>query len=136
MVKRVLEYKTLEELKERYGKKNVTEKGVKGLYLLEEIKRNNESGKGIAPTSIRFVDRRGLKKEEVSKLETYVRREYQKEYSKVNKKKPKNNQGTNGNAPRELIRTTFNTYDLMQSPVEKTIRMLEKIINGERFFTM
>jgi hypothetical protein len=24
----------------------------------------------------------------------------------------------------------------MHSPVEKTIRMLEKIINGERFFTM
>lgn len=31
---------------------------------------------------------------------------------------------------------TFNTHDLMHAPVEKTIRMLEKIIAGERLFTM
>ena len=31
---------------------------------------------------------------------------------------------------------TFNTHDLMHAPVEKTIKMLEKIIAGERLFTM
>jgi len=37
---------------------------------------------------------------------------------------------------KEPFKGTFNTHDIMHSPVEKTIRMLEKIIAGERLFTM
>ena len=63
-------------------------------------------------------------------------KEYQRQYNLTHKKKARIGRGKNSDAPREVIRTTFNTNDLMHSPVEKTIRMLEKIINGERFFTM
>lgn len=37
---------------------------------------------------------------------------------------------------KEAFKGTFNTHDIMHAPVEKTIRMLEKIIAGERLFTM
>ena len=44
------------------------------------------------------------------------------------------------NAPfmyaREDVKGTYNTHDIMHSPVEKTLRILEKIIDGERLFTM
>ena len=63
-------------------------------------------------------------------------KEYQRQYNLTHKKKARIGRGKSSDAPREVIRTTFNTNDLMHSPVEKTIRMLEKIINGERFFTM
>ncbi len=63
-------------------------------------------------------------------------KEYQRQYNLTHKKKARIGKGKGSDAPREVIRTTFNTNDLMHSPVEKTIRMLEKIINGERFFTM
>lgn len=35
-----------------------------------------------------------------------------------------------------LSKSTFNTYDIMHSPVEKTLAMIDKILSGERFFTM
>ncbi len=35
-----------------------------------------------------------------------------------------------------FIKSTFNTHDIMHSPVEKTISMLDKILSGERLFTM
>lgn len=63
-------------------------------------------------------------------------KEYQRQYNLTHKKKARIGRGKNSDAPREVIRTTFNTNDLMHSPVEKTLRMLEKIINGERYFTM
>jgi hypothetical protein len=34
------------------------------------------------------------------------------------------------------IKSTFNTHDIMHSPVEKTLKMLDKILSGERLFTM
>lgn len=63
-------------------------------------------------------------------------KEYQRQYNLTHKKKARIGRGKGSDAPREVIRTTFNTTDLMHSPVEKTLRMLEKIISGERFFTM
>ena len=38
--------------------------------------------------------------------------------------------------PRLSYKGTFNTHDIMHAPVEKTIKMLQKIIAGERIFTM
>jgi hypothetical protein len=44
------------------------------------------------------------------------------------------------NAPfmysREDVKGTYNTHDIMHSPVEKTLRILQKIIDGDRLFTM
>jgi hypothetical protein len=64
-------------------------------------------------------------------------KEYQRQYNLTHKKKARAGRGKSSfTAPREVIRSTFNTSDLMHSPVEKTVKMLEKIIRGERLFTM
>ncbi len=63
-------------------------------------------------------------------------KEYQRQYNLTHKKKARGRGKSSFTAPREVVRTTFNTGDLMHAPVEKTIKMLEKIISGERLFTM
>ena len=64
-------------------------------------------------------------------------KEYQRQYNLTHKKKARVGRGkSNMIASREVVRSTFNTADLMHSPVEKTLKMLEKIIKGERLFTM
>lgn len=64
-------------------------------------------------------------------------KEYQRQYNLTHKKKARGGRGkVSFIAPREVVRNTYNTTDLMHSPVEKTLKMLEKIIRGERFFTM
>jgi len=64
-------------------------------------------------------------------------KEYQRQYNLTHKKKARGGRGkANFVAPREVVRMTFNTSDIMHAPVEKTLKMLEKIINGERLFTM
>lgn len=64
-------------------------------------------------------------------------KEYQRQYNLTHKKKARAGRGKSSFiAPREVVRTTFNTSDLMHSPVEKTIKMLEKVLKGERLFTM
>ena len=63
-------------------------------------------------------------------------KEYQRQYNLTHKKKARGRGKSSIDAPREVVRTTFNTADLMHSPVEKTLKMLEKIINGDRLFTM
>jgi hypothetical protein len=35
-----------------------------------------------------------------------------------------------------LSKSTFNTHDIMHSPAEKTLKMIDKILSGERLFTM
>ncbi len=63
-------------------------------------------------------------------------KEYQRLYNLTHKKKQRI-KGANGvEFVREPVRGTFNTHDLMHAPVEKTLKMLEKIIAGERYFTM
>lgn len=64
-------------------------------------------------------------------------KEYQRQYNLTHKKKARVGRGkSNMIASREVVRSTFNTTDIMHSPVEKTLKMLEKIISGERLFTM
>ena len=63
-------------------------------------------------------------------------KEYQRQYNLTHKKKAHGRGKSGFSANREVVRTTFNTADLMHSPVEKTLKMIEKIINGERLFTM
>ncbi|MEK7138180.1 MAG: hypothetical protein AAB787_01595 [Patescibacteria group bacterium] len=35
-----------------------------------------------------------------------------------------------------FFKSTWNTHDVQHSPVEKTITMIDKILSGERLFTM
>jgi hypothetical protein len=64
-------------------------------------------------------------------------KEYQRQYNLTHKKKARGGRGKSAfSASREVVRSTFNTADIMHSPVEKTLKMLEKIIRGERLFTM
>ena len=64
-------------------------------------------------------------------------KEYQRQYNLTHKKKARASRGKAGfSSNREVVRSTFNTAAIMHAPVEKTIKMLEKIINGERLFTM
>ena len=64
-------------------------------------------------------------------------KEYQRQYNLTHKKKARAGRGKSSfTAPREVVRSTFNTSDLMHAPAEKTVRMLEQIIKGDRLFTM
>ncbi|MCK5125078.1 MAG: hypothetical protein KAR42_02375 [candidate division Zixibacteria bacterium] len=63
-------------------------------------------------------------------------KEYQRLYNLTHKKKRGGRGKANFDCPRDATRMTFNTCDLMEAPVEKTVKMLEKIISGERLFTM
>ncbi|MCB2231369.1 hypothetical protein KQH82_11695 [bacterium] len=63
-------------------------------------------------------------------------KEYQRQYNLTHKKKARGRGKSSFSAPREVVRSTFNTSDIMHAPVEKTVRMLEQIIKGDRFFTM
>lgn len=64
-------------------------------------------------------------------------KEYQRQYNLTHKKKARAGRGkSNFVSAREVVRNTFNTADIMHAPVEKTLKMLEKIIKGERLFTM
>ena len=93
------------------------------------------------------------KEEKKGKLSTAeARREYQRRYYQMHKEKAKEYQrqynlrhkkkarGGRGKAsftcPREVVRTTFNSADIMHAPAEKAVRILDKIIKGERLFTM
>jgi len=123
------------------------EQTVSGRELLEK-----GVNPGTLPTTLSAVDMAGLSDQERKALITEIRREYQRQYYQKHKEKAKEYQrqynlthkkkarGGRGKAnfecPRETYRVTFNAADLMHSPVEKTVRMLEKIINRERLFTI
>lgn len=62
-------------------------------------------------------------------------REYQRLYYHAHKKKLRGADGEEEYVcPRESVRSTFHSVDLMRAPVEKSIRMLRQIIDGERSF--
>jgi hypothetical protein len=64
-------------------------------------------------------------------------KEYQRQYNLKHKKKARGGRGKSSFvAPREVVRSTFNSSDIMHAPAEKAIRILDKIIKGERLFTM
>ncbi len=66
-------------------------------------------------------------------------KEYQRQYNLLHKKKQRLPGAKGKNAlefKRDMIKMTYNTHDLMYSPAEKTIKMLQEIISGEKMFTM
>ena len=110
----------------------------------------NATAKTNTESAEQSTDKKGTERSKLSTAEArreYQRRyyqmhkekakEYQRQYNLTHKKKARGGRGKSSfAAPREVIRSTFNTSDLMHAPVEKTVRMLEKIIKGERLFTM
>ena len=63
-------------------------------------------------------------------------KEYQRLYNLTHKKKRGGRGKANFVCPRDAARMTFNPCDIMNSPVEKTLKMIEKIISVERLFTL
>lgn len=99
----------------------------------ESKPRTRKKGKGKlnTPEARRIYQRRYYQ------LHKEKAKEYQRQYNLTHKKKARGSRGkANFICPREAIRSTLNSTDIMHSPVEKTLHMLEKIINGERLFTM
>jgi len=93
--------------------------------------RKKGSGKLSTPEARREYQRRYYQ------MHKEKAKEYQRQYNLTHKKKARGGRGkANFSCPREVVRMTFNTSDLMHSPVEKTLKMLEKIVSGERMFTM
>ncbi len=106
----------------------------------------------IILTKTRRGQKEALPPEEAKRLRQYYFRQYylahrekakkyQRQYNLLHKKKPKGKRppGARGkNAmefKRDVMRMTYNTHDLMNSPAEKTLKMLQKIIAGEKMFT-
>lgn len=126
--------------------------GVASVDARELLYPGDNGKKRKMPTTLSEVMMDDISDEERKRLVTEIRREYQRQYYQQHKEKAKEYQrqynlthkkkarGGRGKAnfdcPRETVRSTFNTADLMHSPVEKTVKMLEKIIDGERMFTM
>ncbi len=64
-------------------------------------------------------------------------REYQRRYNLMHKKKVRMAGRLAGaNGLREPVRETFNASDIMQAPTEKSVKILQLILRGERYFTM
>lgn len=63
-------------------------------------------------------------------------REYQRQYSLKHRRKSTAPGCSSSGTGREAFRTVFNMGDIMQSPTEKSLKILEQILKGERFFTM
>jgi len=96
----------------------------------EEVKTDKKKGSLSTAEARREYQRRYYQ------LHKEKAKEYQRQYNLTHKKKARGKGKVGFAAPREVVRSTFNTTDLMHSPVEKTLKMLEQIINGDRFFTM
>ncbi|MCK4856469.1 MAG: hypothetical protein KAT58_00710 [candidate division Zixibacteria bacterium] len=66
-------------------------------------------------------------------------KEYQRQYNLLHKKKQRLPGAKGRNAldfVREPAKMTYNTHDIMHAPAEKTLKILQKIISGEKMFTM
>lgn len=112
-------------------KKSEASETVKETVANSDLSTSKEKGKLSTAEARREYQRRYYQ------MHKEKAKEYQRQYNLTHKKKARGGRGKSSFiAPREVVRHTYNTSDLMHSPVEKTLRMLEKIIGGERFFTM
>lgn len=103
-----------------------------GKSAAKDAKESTKKKKGLLST----VEARREYQRQYYQKHKEKAKEYQRQYNLTHKKKARGRGRTGFSASREVVRSTFNTTDLMHSPVEKTIKMLEQIINGERLFTM
>ncbi len=124
------------KIKTRAKKKTMAKDGlkIKASVKMEAkigIKAKKGKGKLSTPEARREYQRRYYQ------LHKDKAKEYQRQYNLSHKKKVRGGRGkANFVCPREVVRGTFNTADIMHAPVEKTLKILEKIISGERLFTM
>lgn len=113
------------------------------------LQRQTESGESPPAQSSTSDDKPRSKLSTAEARREYQRRyyqrnkekakEYQRQYNLTHKKKAQGGSGRGRkgkNAEREVVRTTFNEDDIMHAPMGKTLKLLEKIIKGERLFTM
>lgn len=64
-------------------------------------------------------------------------REYQRRYNLMHKKKARLAENFVGvSRRRQPVREMYHASDIMQAPTEKSVRILQLILNGERHFTM
>jgi len=64
-------------------------------------------------------------------------REYQRRYNLMHKKKARLADSYAGtNRIREAVREMYHASDIMQAPTEKSMKILQLILKGERHFTM
>jgi hypothetical protein len=111
--------------------KTVKKSGAKKQAVARTKAKTKTKGKLSTPEARREYQRRYYQ------LHKEKAKEYQRQYNLSHKKKVRGGRGkANFVCPREVVRGTFNTTDIMHSPVEKTLKILEKIISGERLFTM
>jgi hypothetical protein len=99
-------------------------------------RKGNSSTGDTKPGSLSTAETRRDYQRRYYQMHKEKAKEYQRLYNLTHKKKRGGRGKANFICPREAARMTYNTCDLMNSPVEKTLKMLEKIINGDRLFTM
>ncbi len=101
-------------------------------YLFQENTETRKGGKNFStPEARREYSRRYYQ------LHKEKTKEYQRKYNLSHKKlRRRKKRKADFTCPREFVRQTFNTSDIMHTPVEKTLKILEKIINGDCNFTM
>jgi len=64
-------------------------------------------------------------------------REYQRRYNLMHKKKARLAESCAGtNSIRQAVRETYHASDIMQAPTEKSMKILQLILKGERHFTI
>lgn len=138
-----------EEIQKTYGEQNTTPEGrIKGTFLLDNLTEIQ------IPSEIKYVDRKKLSSEDNKKILRLVRKEYQRKYYQENREKArayqkkyqeehskkrtqqgKNLRGTT-NQKREEIKKILTHHDIMYAPTEKSQKMLEDVLKGERFLIM
>lgn len=99
-------------------------------------RKGNSSTSDTKPGGLSAAEARREYQRRYYQLHKEKAKEYQRLYNLTHKKKRGGRGKANFICPREAARMTYNTCDLMNSPVEKTLKMLEKIIAGDRLFTM
>ena len=109
----------------------------KAAPAMTDVKSDSTQTRGATKLRLSTAEARREYQRRYYQMHKEKAKEYQRQYNLTHEKKARGGRGkTNFTAPREVVRTTFNTSDLMHAPVEKTVKMLEKIIRGERMFTM
>lgn len=112
-----------------------TNRAAKAESQKDAAKEKEDPGKGRLKLSTAEARREYQRK--YYQMHKEKAKEYQRQYNLTHKKKARLGRGKSSTtASREVVRSTFNTADIMHSPVEKTLKILEKIIRGERLFTM
>ncbi len=99
---------------------------------LEGTTDRRESTVGLTPAEKRKEYLRRYYREHRDKA-----REYQRRYNITYRKKQRVGAGPKGDlVPRQKVQNMYTVSDIMQSPAEKAVKIIDMICRGERSFTM